>query len=227
MPKNLGKFGLAGAVTPAQITANQNDYAPTGHAGSNTLRISSDAEREITGLAGGEEGRLVVLDNIGSFPIQLQGSNALSVAANRFVFGPNIASTVTVHAGTNVVLRYDGTTSRWRFVANSGRISTLSATILNPTAGQTIMLHYVSTHATALTLRGHRKGGTGATINFQNSQTNKLKAADLSITGVDSWVSAAADQNTSILATDIEAMVVTVTGAVTEITLQLDLLKAN
>src|SRR5262245_44461939 len=49
---------IKGNLTPAQITANQNNYAPTGHADAFCFRLSADAIRNITGLAGGVDGRI-------------------------------------------------------------------------------------------------------------------------------------------------------------------------
>jgi hypothetical protein len=45
-------FGLSGDISPAQITANQNDYNPTSLSTSSVLRLNTDASRNITGLAG-------------------------------------------------------------------------------------------------------------------------------------------------------------------------------
>ncbi len=102
-----GAWALPGDITPTQITSDQNDYAPTGHAGASVIRVSSDAVRAITGLAGGADGRVVTLRNVGSFPILFTSEDAASTAANRFSFvtclGPGAAAT----------LMYDATTSRW------------------------------------------------------------------------------------------------------------------
>jgi len=42
---------LQGDISPAQITSNQNDYNPTGLATAGVLRLSSDAARNVTGIA--------------------------------------------------------------------------------------------------------------------------------------------------------------------------------
>jgi hypothetical protein len=46
---------LPGDLTPSQVTANQNDYNPTNLAIASVLRLSTDASRDITGLAGGAD----------------------------------------------------------------------------------------------------------------------------------------------------------------------------
>lgn len=103
-------FRRSGALTPAQITSNQNDYAPTGHADVSVFRLSTDAARNITGLAGGASGRVVLIRNVGSFNINLV-SDTSSSAANRFDLG---TTPYLLYTGQALELIYDGTTSRWR-----------------------------------------------------------------------------------------------------------------
>lgn len=110
---SLGTFQslrVTGDLSPAQITADQNDYAPTGHASAFRFRINSDAARTITGLAGGVPGRIVEIVNIGAFSILLTNEDALSAAANRFLFG----SHVTLFPGYSFHMQYDSISSRWR-----------------------------------------------------------------------------------------------------------------
>jgi hypothetical protein len=99
-----------GDLSPAQITSNQNNYAPTGHADAFRFRLSSDASRDLTGIAGGALGRIIVLQNIGSFPIILRNDNGASTAGNRFL----IVSDTTIYPGWSMGLQYDNTTQRWR-----------------------------------------------------------------------------------------------------------------
>jgi hypothetical protein len=105
---------LVEAISPAQITSTQNDYNPAGLATVNTLRINSDATQQITGLTTGVDGRLLFVFNVGSFNIMLVDDSAASTAANRFLFGYHI----TLFPNTGILLRYDGTSSRWRGMHN-------------------------------------------------------------------------------------------------------------
>jgi hypothetical protein len=107
-------FALSGDISPAQITADQNDYAPTGHATATALRLDASATWNLTGLAGGADGRIVTLYNIGSNAILLQHDSASSTAGNRFYL-PG-ASYVTLYGSshTGVELQYDSTLSRWK-----------------------------------------------------------------------------------------------------------------
>lgn len=111
----IGLTFLTQSLTPAQITADQNDYAPTGLSSSSALRLSTNASRNITGLAGGIKDRMLAVLNIGSNNIVLNNANTSSVAANRFAFDADL----TLSAGQSCILWYDTTSSRWRCVANS------------------------------------------------------------------------------------------------------------
>jgi len=110
---------LSGVVSPSQITGNQNNYSPTGLANASTLRLTTDASRTLTGLAGGAKGRVMIVENVAANPIVLANQSASSTAANRFLLGADVA----IPADRSVVLRYDATTSRWRLVARTDVLS--------------------------------------------------------------------------------------------------------
>lgn len=102
----------ATALSPAQITADQNDYNP----GENGFwRLSSDASRTLTGIAGGENGSQLDIANVGAQDIVLAHQSASSTAANRII-SPT-GSSITLGASKTAVLRYDATTQRWRIMS--------------------------------------------------------------------------------------------------------------
>jgi hypothetical protein len=121
----LASSGFAGAIvmnaelTPAQLTANQNNYAPTNFATAFLIRQGVDATgRTITGLAGGAAGRIVVISNIetgGTNIITITNEDGASTAANRFTL-PSAVS-VLIGPGESIMFLYDGTSSRWRPVS--------------------------------------------------------------------------------------------------------------
>lgn len=115
-------FALTADITPTQLTANTNDYAPTGLDTANTLRLSTDASRDLTGLTGGSDGRLMIVHNVGSNALVLKNESASSTAANRFALG---GADVTLAANQSVTLQYDSTSSRWRSVAGAGASSSV------------------------------------------------------------------------------------------------------
>ncbi|HYE59427.1 MAG TPA: hypothetical protein VD948_13020 [Rhodothermales bacterium] len=99
------------ATSPAQITADQNNYDPgAGY----FFRLSSDASRNITGIAGGANGRKILLVNVGSNDIVLTNEDGASTAANRVITGTG--ASVTLAANDTAELIYDSTTARWRLL---------------------------------------------------------------------------------------------------------------
>ena len=106
-----GTSVVSNARTPAQITADQNNYSPG--IGS-VYRLSSDASRNITGFTttANTDGAYIELWNVGSQNIVLQNENASSTAANRFT--TSTGADLTLSANKCAIGRYDATTSRWR-----------------------------------------------------------------------------------------------------------------
>ncbi len=116
------KTALTGDITPAEITANTDDYSPTGLSTATVLRLSTDAARKITGLAGGSDGRVITILDVGSNQIRLQDESIAtsSSAGNRFAFG---GGEVDLAPGGGVTLLYDATASRWRAMDRAGTLS--------------------------------------------------------------------------------------------------------
>ena len=132
-----GQVVLAGVITPAALGADQDDYNPAGLSGASVLRLScSGTSRKVNGIAGGVDGREIVLMNVTAgtpYGITLPYEAGTSAAANR------IAGTVTgVGAGKGIFLKpnsavrliYDGTMSRWKLLTE-GQTAYLS-TIYSP-----------------------------------------------------------------------------------------------
>jgi hypothetical protein len=111
---NVGGEMLYTAVSsPAQIVANQNNYATAGYA---RLRLNTDAARSITGMAGGVDGRILYIVNVGAFGLTFTNQDVASVAANRIIVGHG--APLTVAADEAIIFMYDGTTARWRVMAH-------------------------------------------------------------------------------------------------------------
>lgn len=142
-------LSLSGDISPAQITSNQNNYAPTGFATCSVLRVNSDVSgRAITGLAGGSDGRVVTFLNIGSFGINFTNNSGSSSAANRFQTGSNI----TVPSGSALTLFYDSTSSLWRLVSGPAAAPTAYTLTDGATINWDVSLGSVAT----VTLGGNR-----------------------------------------------------------------------
>lgn len=106
---------LYDVASPAQLTANQNDYNPSSL---NLWRLTSDAARTITGIANGVEGRALVVINVGANNIVLANQSASSAAANRIITATG--ADVTLAADDSAMLIYDNTSARWRLVNSHG-----------------------------------------------------------------------------------------------------------
>lgn len=112
----IATIGLTGKITPSQITVDQDNYAPTGLSTASVVRISSDAGRNITGLTAGSDGDLKIIENVGSFSITLKDESLSSTAANRFA----LTSDQILSPDSVVILKYDGTSARWRAAGGGG-----------------------------------------------------------------------------------------------------------
>lgn len=112
---DLPLFDIANENTPAQITADQNNYVPGNY---DILRLFSDQDvHTITGFRGGIRGRSLRLFNVGDYEIVLAHQNAGSDAANRII--STTGFDIVLNAGGEIVLYYDETQNRWRASYNS------------------------------------------------------------------------------------------------------------
>ena len=99
----------------------------------------------------------------------------------------------------------------------------LGGTILDPTAARNVPVWRAPIACTVTNVRGYRVGGTGATINARHNGTDNHLATALSLTSADTWTNGGTVQNTAYTMSDkLEIMLVTVTGAPTEIGIQVD-----
>lgn len=94
--------------TPAQLVANTDDW----DVDASFIRASTDASRNVTGLANGRDGKIAIIANVGANDLVLQHQNAGSVAANRFLMVEG--EDITLTPDDEALLIYDDTTSRWR-----------------------------------------------------------------------------------------------------------------
>lgn len=121
--KSSVAFAMTGAITPTTIGADQNDYNPANLSTANTLRLSASTPGfNITGLAGGSSGRVLILHNVSTFPITLSDEGAGSTAANRFSLQDS--TDLTINPDDCCTLHYDATATRWRVIGASTMSST-------------------------------------------------------------------------------------------------------
>lgn len=97
-------------ITPATITATQDNYAPTGWSTATLVRLSGNSGfQKITGFSAGTAGEIKTLTNVGSFCVYLAPEHASSTAANRISYQEE----VVIWPGSSCQIVYDNTISRW------------------------------------------------------------------------------------------------------------------
>lgn len=96
-------------LQPPVLSATENDYNPAQLALASSLKLTpAGGGTTITGIAGGANGRFLLLRNIsGSSSITLTAEDVGSAAANRF------SQAHIVRAGQEVLIQYDGGLNRW------------------------------------------------------------------------------------------------------------------
>jgi hypothetical protein len=91
---------------PAQITADQNDYGPGSFADASIWHLITDAERIITGIAGGTPGKIIFIRNRGSTPITFAHNSNLSLVGNRLWSSRTFNETLL--SGEHAFVHYSG-----------------------------------------------------------------------------------------------------------------------
>jgi hypothetical protein len=84
-----GPAGVNAAIavlSPTALASNTNDWNINITTGFSFARISATGAVNLTGIAGGVAGYLLILKNVGANTITLVDSSGLSLAQNRFVF---------------------------------------------------------------------------------------------------------------------------------------------
>lgn len=112
-------FVLSGDIS-ISLTGNQNDWAPAGLAGASTIRVDANGDYTITGITGGADGRILIIQNVDSAnTLTLANEDAGSAAANRFQLEGGTARDLVLKESNCAILQYDGTSSVWRLLATS------------------------------------------------------------------------------------------------------------
>lgn len=177
------RITFTSSITPAQITADQDDYSPTNLESAVVLRLSTDASRTITGLAARGDGEAKLIQNVGSNDLVLANQNASSVAANRFAL--ESGNNETISAGGQRWIIYDGTSSRWRLSSGGSGGSSLpvddSTALVQDPADNTKLVRIdagaIATGTTRIITMGDRdvdlaSGGTFAEVSHAATHTN-------------------------------------------------------
>jgi len=97
------------ANTPATLTSNTNDWAIPDYA---FVRVGSDGAYNITGMAGGVDGRRVVICNVVGFNLTFTNNDVLSSVGNRFTH--DSAASIVLGSDESIEYIYDATSQVWR-----------------------------------------------------------------------------------------------------------------
>ncbi len=99
-------------LTPPQFTNDVDNFSPSGIETACALRLHGGAaNRNITGLDGGVDGRILTIHNIGVLnSLVLKDASASSSTENRFILDAD----KTIVGDSSVTLRYDGVSGGWR-----------------------------------------------------------------------------------------------------------------
>jgi hypothetical protein len=110
-----GAVVFAGVISPASFSVDQNNYNPTDLNIAAQLRLNPGADVMITGIAGGSNGRSLVLTNVSTaFRITFPQNNTNSSAGNRFLTSP-----FTLLPGESKEFRYDSASGGWRAISRT------------------------------------------------------------------------------------------------------------
>lgn len=179
-------LAISGDISPAQLTADQNDWDPASLATAAVIRVDTDATRTVTGLAGGADGRVIFILNVGSNSLVLADGSVSSAAANRFALGAD--RTLTTKQG--ILLWYDSTSSLWRATDQApgaaGGGAPTDATYLTLTTNGTLSNERVLTASTRVTITDAGAGSTATLDLGTNSvgDTYLRQGAARSVIGV-------------------------------------------
>jgi hypothetical protein len=112
---NMGATMIMAASTLATISANQNNLdLPQG---STLFRVCATANYDITGFAGGVDGRFVIVCNVCGGNLRLIDSSPLSAVGNRILMGGGGAFSLAQDQASLFV--YDGVSQVWRLVGKT------------------------------------------------------------------------------------------------------------
>lgn len=112
-------FNFGNVVTVNPFTGIFNDYNPTGFSTANQLDLVTTTNSQISGFAGGVNGRILIVRVLGGFAVQFTHEDAGSLAANRINLPNGFTISVDSTLFQVVAFQYDGTTSRWKLMSSS------------------------------------------------------------------------------------------------------------
>jgi hypothetical protein len=105
-------------IAPATLTADANDWAPTGLEAADVVRVAGDDAWSVTGIDAPGVAYALLLENVGAYALTLEHDSASSAAANRIRCPSGID--LSVPANGAVLVAYDVTDGCWRVIGAAG-----------------------------------------------------------------------------------------------------------
>jgi len=105
-------------ITPPALSADTDDWGPTGIEGATFVMMEATVPIELTGIVSlgvAPNAKKKVLINIGTQPITLKNQHAGSAAANRFLLMGG-SGDIVLQGGDTQDIYYDSTAAAWRSV---------------------------------------------------------------------------------------------------------------
>jgi hypothetical protein len=189
-----GPLALPNTVS-ATVSGNLTDYAPTSHASASRflLTVDSSGPYELRSLAGGDEGRILVVYNVGTTALTVKDNYTSGTTAGmRF----DLVHDLVLYPGESMIFQYDAGVSRWRVLPMYGlKITSGGAELAR-------RLDIANTATVDLALSTLTNGVTELTASVNNDSITTAKLNDGAVTaaklatGVIGWttLSATADQ---------------------------------
>jgi len=109
-------IAFPGDISPTTFAVDQNNYNPTDLATASTIRVNPTAVVSITGLQGGRDGRVIILQNFGTVSLKVTHEDAASIDTTRFALQTTVVY-IPVNAG--LIFKYDSVIDRWTCVGSS------------------------------------------------------------------------------------------------------------
>lgn len=152
-------LSLSGDISPPALAGAVDNYNPTGLSTATILRIDGGAaSRNITGLAGGSDGLVKVLINVGASDNLVLKNETTSTAVNRFLFGAD----VTLTPSQGAILCYDATSTRWRAIGVFTTAGGGSGTVTSLSAGFGMNFNTITSSGSAAANAGFTNAAAGA-----------------------------------------------------------------
>jgi len=113
------EVAFTGVISPTALAAQTDDWNPTSLNLCSRIRLSLTGDQDLTGIAGGFDGRQLVITNLDAVDtVTLINQSASSSAINRI--STMDGSDLALAPAESAILHYDASTGGWRVISAPG-----------------------------------------------------------------------------------------------------------